>query len=143
VVDSNLQETSMTTMKSGISLFALAGFLILGASPVMAQQAAGPAAMQAQPEQGRVVLPRDLMTAQDRQAYRQEMRQARTVQERNLIREQRMAQLRQRAGERGLALAEPAMRGPGMGSGEGGGSQHEPMARGLPDGMGMVMPRAP
>lgn len=101
--------------------FALAAFLALGtAAPVLAQPAPG--------QQGGMVLPRDLMTAQDRLAYRQEMRQARTPEERAQVQERHWAQLQQRASERGMTLVEPVMRG-GAGSWGEAQGEREPMGR--------------
>ncbi|CAK0747062.1 hypothetical protein CCP1ISM_2650002 [Azospirillaceae bacterium] len=62
-----------------------------------------------------VVRPRDLMTTQERQAYRQAMREARTPEARQATRDRLYTTLRQRATERGVVLAEPGMKKPGAG----------------------------
>lgn len=51
-------------------------------------------------------MPRELMTATERQAFRASMRAARTHEERMTLRTQKMAELRARAAARGMVLAE-------------------------------------
>lgn len=72
---------------------------------------------------------RDLMTQQERNEFRQRMRNARTLEEREQIRAENHARMQQRAKERGLQLPEQPMprgmgrgmgAGPGMGPGMGG-----------------------
>ncbi|CAK0760174.1 putative DUF4148 domain-containing protein [Gammaproteobacteria bacterium] len=79
--------------------------------PVMAQQppasAMAPQAPASQPANKPVVKPRNLMTAQEKQAYHREMQQARTLQEKQQIMDEKRSQLRQRATERGMVMAEP------------------------------------
>ncbi|MBI1208238.1 MAG: hypothetical protein GC191_13250 [Azospirillum sp.] len=166
----------MAKMTGGISMLALAAVLVTAATPVTAQQAPAqpaPARQVAAPERAaaetratetratetratetraaetKTVRPRDLMTPQDRQAYRQAMRGATTAQERAQIREQKWGQLRQRAAERGLVLAEPGRwGGPGnsaerWGRGERESNQRGMAARRESRGMAAMMPRAP
>ena len=64
--------------------------------------------------QSPVVQPKTLMTAQERSEYRQAMKGAHTPEAKQQIREQKYAQLRQRATERGMVMAEPNMGVPGM-----------------------------
>ena len=65
-----------------------------------------------------------LMTRQERQAYRTRMRAAKTVQEREQIRQEHHEQMKARAKEKGMTLPdEPPMRGGGMGPGMGGGQR--------------------
>jgi len=66
-----------------------------------------------------------LMTPAERDAYRQQMRNTRTAQEREALRAQHHEQMQQRARERGLQL--PDMPPPGAGMGRG-------MGRGMPPG---------
>lgn len=63
-----------------------------------------------------------LMTRQERNEFRARMRAAKTVQEREQIRNQHHEQMQIRAKERGVTLPdEPPARGGGMGPGAGGG----------------------
>jgi hypothetical protein len=64
-----------------------------------------------------------MMTAQERNEYRNKMRAAKTAQERERIRAEHHEQMKMRAKERGVTLpdAPPAGHGPGMGPGPGGG----------------------
>lgn len=81
---------------------------------------------QAQPRTQQQMRDRDiygyqLMTPQERDAYRERMRNARTLEEREQIRAEHHAQMQARAKERGLAL--PDQPRPGAGSrGAGGGT---------------------
>jgi hypothetical protein len=83
------------------------------AAPVMAEDDAS--ASEAAPSStvphtsSRAVLPRDLMTREERAAFRAQMQQA-TPQERNAIWHRELAILEQRAAARGVGLAVPAMR---------------------------------
>lgn len=61
-----------------------------------------------------------LMTAQERTAYHARMRAAKTVEEREKIRNEHHEQMQKRAQERGVTLPEPPpVRGGGMGPGGG------------------------
>ena len=64
-----------------------------------------------------------LMTAQERNEYRNRMRATKTLEERERIRAEHHEQMKVRAKERGVTLPDepPAGRGPGMGPGPGGG----------------------
>ena len=80
------------------------------AAPVAAQ-AAAPATQAQRP----TVRARDLMTPQERAAYRQSMREARNdPARREALRTQMRDTLRQRAAAKGAVLAEPATAKPGM-----------------------------
>lgn len=63
-----------------------------------------------------------LMSVQERNEYRNRMRQAKTYEEREQIRREHHAQMQIRAKEKGVTLPDepPAGRGPGMGPGGGG-----------------------
>lgn len=64
-----------------------------------------------------------LMTTQERDEYRNRMRAAKTVQEREQIRNEHHARMQERAKQRGVTLpAEPPVRGMGAGPGRGAGS---------------------
>lgn len=61
-----------------------------------------------------------LMTQEERNAYRTKMRSAKTLEEREKIRAEHHEQMKARAKERGVTLPdEPPMRGGGMGPGGG------------------------
>ena len=63
-----------------------------------------------------------LMTPQERTEYRSRMRDAKTVEEREQIRNEHHEQMKVRAKERGVSIPdEPPVRGGGMGGGMGGG----------------------
>ena len=80
-----------------------------------AQQAPAATQAAAAPAQRPVLRARDLMTPQERQAYRQSMREARNdPARREQLRTQMRDTLRQRATARGGVLAEPAMNRPAM-----------------------------
>lgn len=88
----------------------------------LAQQAApatpaAPAAPAAQ-----TVRPFDLLTSQERDAFRQQMQQAATPEDRQKIRDAHRATVEQRAKEKGVTLAQPQYgpRGPGAQGGPGG-----------------------
>lgn len=64
----------------------------------------------------------ELMTSQERIEYQARMRNARTVEERELIRNEHHERMKERANEQGLNLPdEPPYRGMGRGMGPGGG----------------------
>jgi len=101
--------------------------LLVISSPVLAQQAApaagerGPAASA---ERGqRTISGRDLMTPEERRAFRAQMEQA-TPEQRDALWTQKRADLEQRAAQRGATLAEPGA-GRNGGSGERGEGRHQ------------------
>jgi hypothetical protein len=53
----------------------------------------------------------ELMSAPERERYRQRMRAAASAEERNKVREEHVKQMRERARVRGLRLAEPVKQG--------------------------------
>lgn len=68
-----------------------------------------------------------MMTTQERQAYRERMRTAKTVEERERIRQEHHEQMVVRARERGITLPDqPPVRGGGMGPGPGPGPGRGP-----------------
>lgn len=109
--------------------------LLLGAmagSPAMAdsqvqtreqQRLSNPATgVQTQAENREQVYGSQMMTDQERRAYRAKMRNAKTIQEREAIRLEHHKQMQLRAKERGLSLPdEPPATGGGMGPGQGAG----------------------
>lgn len=78
---------------------------------------------------------RQLMTEQERNAYRERMRNAKSAAERERIRRENHDRMQARARERGVTLPDepPADRGPGMGRGMGG----QGMGGGMGGGSGM------
>ncbi len=111
-------------MKSKALIFGMA-FSALVAMPAFAQQT--PAAPGAGPTAaGEQVYGWQLMTPQERAAYRSKMRSLKTAQEREQFRLEHQQQMEERARERGVTLQhEPMGRGPagtpgqGMGPGAG------------------------
>ena len=93
--------------------WSLAVLLGLGlAGPAAAQQAPAPAAV---PQAPRPVAPRDLMTPQERSAFRAQMEQA-SIEQRRLLWAQKHQELAQRATARGQTMAEPVH---GLGAADG------------------------
>jgi len=94
---------------------AIAGLLLaLGSASALAQTPAAPYAEDAP------IYGSQMMTAQERQAYHERMRAAKTVQERERLRQEHHEQMVVRARERGITLPDqPPMRGGGMGPGPG------------------------
>jgi hypothetical protein len=80
-----------------------------------------------------------LMTQEERNAYRTQMRNAKTAQEREQIRKQHHEQMKVRAKEKGVTLPdEPPARGKGRGMGPGGGGMGPGNGSGVgPGGGGM------
>ena len=80
-----------------------------------------------------------LMTQEERSAYRTQMRNAKTAQEREQIRKQHHEQMKVRAKEKGVTLPdEPPARGKGQGMGPGGGGMGPGNGSGVgPGGGGM------
>lgn len=90
----------------------LASLLLIGASPVHAADDATTPIYGSQ-----------MMTPEERDAYRQRMRDANTFEEREKIRAEHHAAMQARARERGMTLPDvPPDRGPGMGPGRGAGA---------------------
>ncbi|MEI6558917.1 MAG: hypothetical protein WCO00_10970 [Rhodospirillaceae bacterium] len=106
----------MSRWKQLCAVLALGAAVAALPGEASAQQApAQPAAQAAAPAKPPVVRARDLMTPQERQAYRQSMRAARSDPARQTqLRNQMRETLRQRATARGAVLAEPAFRSPAM-----------------------------
>lgn len=110
------------TMKIRLLVLALSSLATL---PAMAVEPPPP------PPPGTTVYGSQLMTPQERQAYRMQMRSARTQEERMQIRASHHAAMQARAKERGLTLPDmPPPGGAGMGPGMG-------MGRGMGPGGGM------
>jgi hypothetical protein len=84
----------------------LVALMAVGSGPAAAQQA--PAAQPAPGERNQVIVTmvrtRDLVTPAERQAYRQAMGAARTVAERQKVREQMMERVGRRAAEHGVVM---------------------------------------
>ena len=88
--------------------------LLLALGSAWAQAPAGPYADDAP------IYGSQMMTTQEREAYRERMRSAKTAQERERIRQEHHEQMVLRARERGITLPDqPPMRGGGMGPGPG------------------------
>ena len=116
--------TTMTDLRMLFAGSALALALAV-ATPALARQGSpepgdGPAAASANQ---RVVTSRNLMTPEERAAFRTQMQQA-TPREQQALWDQKRAELTQRATERGLTLREPGARASGSfhenGNGPGG-----------------------
>lgn len=114
-----------------VILFAvIASLLLIGASHVHAADNAikgtAGSAGTAAPAQGDSAAPiygSQMMTPEERDAYRQRMRDANTFEEREKIRAGHHETMRMRAMERGVTLPDvPPGRGPGMGPGKGPGA---------------------
>ena len=116
-------------MKRPISVSVLAGALAVLAGPLFAadqvrDQKQDQTKTQAQDQER--IYGSQLMTQKERSAYRARMRAAKTVEEREQIRNEHHALMQQRAKERGVTLPDmpPAgggMMGPGGGMRQGGG----------------------
>lgn len=102
--------TATRKLKLTLIAAAIAAF----AGTALAQQSA-PSPATPTPQ---VVRPADLMTQQERDAFRKQMEQATTVEERQRIRDAHRAAIEQRAKERGVQLGQPG-RGPGYEPGPG------------------------
>ena len=90
--------------------------LLLALGSASAQAPAGPYADDAP------IYGSQMMTTQERQAYRERMRTAKTAEERERLRLEHHEQMVLRARERGITLPDqPPMRGGGMGPGTGAG----------------------
>jgi hypothetical protein len=108
----NREDIMTATRNLKLTLIAAAIAAFAGTS--LAQQTTpAPTAPQTQ-----VVRPADLLTQQERDAFRKQMEQATTVEERQKVRDAHRAALEQRAQERGVQLGQPG-RGPGYGPGAG------------------------
>lgn len=91
-------------------------YAVLAAAMLLPAQAAF-----AQDKYDRGIYGSQLMTPQERSAYRAKMRAAKTPEERQAIRAEHHAAMSARAKERGVTLPEqPPARGGGMGPGGGG-----------------------
>lgn len=108
-------------MKSTL-MFGLLGALVASLGVAQAEEAKTQAKDQAQQKtqaQERIY-GSQLMTQQERNAYRQKMRAAKTQEEREQIRLEHHKEMQQRAKEKGVTLPdEPPARGGGMGPGSG------------------------
>ncbi|HEY9026248.1 MAG TPA: hypothetical protein VIP05_18260 [Burkholderiaceae bacterium] len=105
-----------------IAVAVLGTGLVAAHLPALAQVASAPesASMRLR---DRDIYGHQLMTPAERDAFRQQMRHARTQEERDRLRAEHHDQMKARAKERGITLPEmpPAGRGPGMGGGPRGG----------------------
>lgn len=112
-------------MKRPISISVLAGALAVLSGPLFAADPIRDQAMDQTQDQERIY-GSQLMTQDERNAYRAKMRAAKTEQEREKIRNEHHKQMMARAKERGVTLPDvpPAgggMMGPGGGMRQGGG----------------------
>jgi len=111
-------------MKQRTAWFGMGLAAVLAAGALGPVTVAAPAAAQEQAQE--TVYGSQLMTAEERAAYRQRLMAAKTEEERNQIRAEHHVRMQERAKERGVTLPEePPMggmhMGPGMGGGMGGG----------------------
>jgi len=105
------------------TLIAAAAIALLGAAtaPALAQGTTPPAANAG----AQRIYGYELMTPEERQAYIDKMRAAKTPEERTKLRDEHRAEMQQRAKEKGVTLAEPGgRRGPGGPGGPGGGRMY-------------------
>jgi hypothetical protein len=91
---------------------------------------------QAQPREP-VIYGSQLMTQQERLEYRERLRNAHTVQEREQIRLQHHREMQERARERGVTLPDAPRRSIGPGPGPGAGPRGSGMGAGMGPGGGM------
>jgi hypothetical protein len=100
---------------------ALAGVLLYAGDPISAAgQDRTKDKIQTQTKEQERIYGSQLMTEQERNEYRQRMRNAKTDQERNNIRNEHHARMVARAKERGVTIPdEPPARGGGKGAGPG------------------------
>lgn len=103
----------------GLAVLA-AGLVLPLAAPTTFSGAAYAQASQTPQAENERIYGSQLMTPQERSQYRQQLRQAQTVEERDRIRAQHHEEMQARAKERGLTLPdEPPAQGMGMGPGPG------------------------
>lgn len=95
-------------------LIAAGAAVLLGAAtlPATAQQPPAAPPKQAQPERPYAS---QLMTQEERDAFRKQMQEAKTPEERAKIRDEHRATAQARAKEKGITLPEPGPRGPATG----------------------------
>ncbi|MGE5028260.1 MAG: hypothetical protein ACM3JK_07280 [Betaproteobacteria bacterium] len=106
-------------MHKKIGLLFLAAGIAVMSSAAMSQDQAQQQDQVRQQDQQRIY-GSQLMTPEERNAYRAKMRSAKTQEEREKIRAEHHEQMKARAKERGIALPdEPPMKGGGMGRGGG------------------------
>jgi hypothetical protein len=99
-----------------LAMTAITGVLVLAGAPALAEDQ-----VRDQTRQQDQIYGSQLMTEQERNQYRNQMRSAKTVQEREQIRAEHHKQMQARAKERGVTIPdEPPVRGGGMGPGGGG-----------------------
>ena len=124
----------MTPLKKRLLSAAVTGvFAAVAAPAVLAQQSTDRPAAKTEPIYGY-----QMMTPQERDQYREKMRDARSAEERQAVRDEHHAAMVERAKERGVTLPDrptgAGPRGPGMGPGMG------PRGPGMGPGIG---PRGP
>lgn len=105
---------------------AVAVALLLPAPVVIAQDKTQDKAQPRQTIRDRDIYGYQMMTPQERNAFRAKMRAAKTAEERERIRAEHHERMKERAKERGVTLPDkprvPAGKGPGGGMGPGGGT---------------------
>ena len=111
------------THKGLVATLVLASAVLAGGRPALAQnQTRTQQETQTQTQTQQRIYGSQLMTRQERAAYRARMRDARTAQERERIRTEHHREMDQRARQRGMRLPDmPPAGGAGMGRGIGGG----------------------
>ncbi|NBC23705.1 MAG: hypothetical protein GVY21_09540 [Gammaproteobacteria bacterium] len=118
-----MNERSEQRFRRAVGGVALAGSLLVGgavlAQPVEQANERAQEHAQTQAEE-RQVYGWELMSAQERQAYRERMRNAGSAEEQARIRAEHHAQMQARARAQGVTLPDmPMQRGPGKGDGKG------------------------
>lgn len=110
----------LNTRKVRLTLMACAIAALTGTA--LAQQAAPAAPATPAAPAVQTVRPGDLLTPQERDAFRQQMQQAATPEERQKIRDAHRVTIEQRAKDKGVTLAQPhdGRHGPGAQGGAGG-----------------------
>jgi hypothetical protein len=107
-------------MKKRTGMYAMGLAAVLAAGALAPVTVATPAGAQEQAQEQ--VYGSQLMTAEERAAYRQRLMAAKTEEERNQIRAEHHVRMQERAKEKGVTLPdEPPMGGMHMGPGMGGG----------------------
>ncbi|HET7596636.1 MAG TPA: hypothetical protein VFK15_06870 [Burkholderiales bacterium] len=99
----------MSVLRKHLLAATVSGVLVAVAVPTVAQQAPGQTATKSEPIYGY-----QIMTPQERDQYREKMRDARSAEERQAVRDEHHAAMVERAKERGITLPDrPTGAGPG------------------------------
>lgn len=124
-------------MRTFISAAAITALPLLAPGTPAVAAGASPAAVQLAQQGGGAgmgqIYGSQLMTQQEQMRYREQMRNAKTAQEREQIRARHHAEMQARARQRGVTLPDeaPVDRGSGMGHGMGGAGMGRSMGGGM------------